>query len=239
MNGQLKMILLIKQHHSLFFMKEIQLHHNQVLVLEYKNFHCKVLSRLYRNCEHLFVTCVQWAWGEKISHLSNRNETKWSKTNLFAYLCSYKSSIRVTMTGNNNVYKTIWKKGNKEWYKKYMCCFFTIWNLKSAITYKRGREELSRTSVCFATSILALLFYYSFHVPFIILFNVYFYIVRSVLPFLFNRSQSKASVVNQMSNLFFWSSKIFFCSFQLFENGHIHNIVSTLINVVKLWSDQL
>ena len=27
---------------------------------------------------------------------------------------------------------------------------------------------------------------------------------------------------------------IFFCSFQLFENGHIHNVVLTLINVVKL-----
>ena len=25
-----------------------------------------------------------------------------------------------------------------------------------------------------------------------------------------------------------------FCSFQLFGNGHIHNVVSTLINVVKL-----
>ena len=33
---------------------------------------------------------------------------------------------------------------------------------------------------------------------------------------------------------FFWSSKIFFCSFQLFENCHIHNVVSMLINVVKL-----
>ena len=26
----------------------------------------------------------------------------------------------------------------------------------------------------------------------------------------------------------------FFCSFGLFENGHIHNVVSTLINVMKL-----
>ena len=31
-----------------------------------------------------------------------------------------------------------------------------------------------------------------------------------------------------------WSSKIFFCSFQIFENGYIHSVVSTLINVVKL-----
>ena len=37
-----------------------------------------------------------------------------------------------------------------------------------------------------------------------------------------------------MSRLCFWISKIFFCSFQLLENGHIHNVVSTLINVMKL-----
>ena len=54
-----------------------------------------------------------WARVEKISHLSNKNETKRSKTNLFAYLCSYKSPV--TMAGNNNVYKTIWKKENKEY----------------------------------------------------------------------------------------------------------------------------
>ena len=30
------------------------------------------------------------------------------------------------------------------------------------------------------------------------------------------------------------SSEIFFCSFQLFGNGHTHNVGSTLINVVKL-----
>ena len=54
------------------------------------------------------------------------------------------------------------------------------------------------------------------------------------VPLLLNWSQSKASVANQMSRLCFWSSKIFFCSFQLLENGHIHNVVSTLINVMKL-----
>ena len=93
---------------------------------------------------------------------------------------------------------------------------------------------MTSTSVYFVIRKLILLFSHSFHVPCIILSNVYFYIVRSMFPFLFNRSQSKASVVNQMSHLFFWSSKIFFCSFQLFENGHIQNVVSTLINVVKL-----
>ena len=34
-------------------------------------------------------------------------------------------------------------------------------------------------------------------------FNVYFYIVRSMFLFLFNRSQSKAGVVNQMNHVCF------------------------------------
>ena len=52
-------------------------------------------------------------WRRKRSHLSNKTETKLSMTNLFPYLCSYKSSIPVTMIneGNNNVYKNMekWK----------------------------------------------------------------------------------------------------------------------------------
>ena len=63
---------------------------------------------------------------DEISHLSNKNETKWSKTSLFGYLCSWKSPKGVTMTGNNNVYKTIWKSGNKEYNEKYICCFFLL-----------------------------------------------------------------------------------------------------------------
>ena len=80
----------------------------------------------------------------------------------------------------------------------------------SAITYKRGRVVLSRTSAHFAISKLILLFSYSFNVPCIILSNVYFYIIRSMFLFPFNRSQSKASVVNQMSHLFFQAQKYFF-----------------------------
>ena len=80
-------------------------------------------------------------------NLSNKKETKWSKKNLFAYLCSYKSIAGATMTGNNNVYKTMWKNGNKDYNEKYICCFLTILNLKSAITYKCGRVGLSGTSV--------------------------------------------------------------------------------------------
>ena len=55
-----------------------------------------------------------------------------------------------------------------------------------------------------------------------------------MFPFLVNRSQSKASVVNQISHLVFEAQKWFFCYLQLFENGHIQNVVSALINVVKL-----
>ena len=89
------------------------------------------------------------------------------------------------------------------------------------------------TSVYYSINKIRQLFSYSFHVPCIILSNVYFYIVRSLFPFLFNWPQSKASVVNQVSHLFFEAQK-YFCSFQLFENGHIHNVVSTLIYVMKL-----
>ena len=40
----------VKKATSLFvFMEGIQLSHDQVLVLERKIFHCKVLNRLYRN----------------------------------------------------------------------------------------------------------------------------------------------------------------------------------------------
>ena len=45
----------------------------------------------------------------------------------------------------------------------YIFCFFTIWNLKSAITYNCGQVVLSRTSVYIAISKLILLFVYSFH----------------------------------------------------------------------------
>ena len=118
---------------------------------------------------------------------TKQEQKKWSKANLFAYLCSYKSSIRVAMTGNNNVYKTIWKYGNKEYNEKYICCFCTIWNLKNTITHKCRRVVLSHfTSFYFSISKLILLFSYSFHVLCIILSNIYFNIERSMFPFLFN-----------------------------------------------------
>ena len=138
-----------------------------------------------------------WALVEKMSHLSNRNETKWSKTNLFAYLCSYKSPKGITMTGNGNDFKMLWKNGNKEYNEQYIYCFFTIWNLIIVIIYECGRVVLFVTSVYYAITQLTQLFSYSFMFfsYFIILFNVYFDIVRSRFPLLFNWWQSK-SVVN-------------------------------------------
>ena len=138
------------------------------------------------------------------------------------------------MAGNSNVYKTIWKNGNKEYNEKYICCFFVIRNLKSAITYKCGQVVLSRTSVYFAISKLILLFLYCIYIPCIIRSKVYLYILRSMFPFLSNWLRPKPSVVNQMSHLFFWSLKYFFAYFNFFQNGHIHNVVSMLINVLKL-----
>ena len=54
-----------------------------------------------------------------------------------------------------------------------------------------------------------------------------------MFPFLFNWSQSKASVVNQIIHLFFKAQK-YFLLFQLFKNDHTDNVVSTLMNVMKL-----
>ena len=135
------------------------------------------------------------------------------------------------MTGNNNVHKTLWKNGKKE-YEKYICCFFTIRNLKSAITYKCGRVVPFLISVYFAMSkpycyFNILFMHHALYFPTFI-FTLY---VPSFSFFLIDRNQKQVLLINESS--VFWSSKIFICSFQLFENCHIHKIVSTLINVMK------
>ena len=149
-----------------------------------------------------------------------RNETKWSKTNTFAYVCFHKFSIRVIVTRNNNVYKTICKNKNKEH-------IFMIWNLKSAITFKCGQIVLSHTSVYFPINKLILLFLYSFYVPCIIFSKVYVYFVRSMFPFLVNRSQSKASIVNKRVIFILKLKNIFLLISTYVQN----NIASTLSNV--------
>ena len=110
--------------------------------------------------------------------------------------------------------------------------YATIWNHNSAITHKCGRVVLFLTSLYFAISKLILLFSYSFHVPCIILSNVYLCIVCSI--FLFNWSQSKASVVNEISHLFFLKLKnIFFALFNCLKMV-IFTTLFGLINVMKV-----
>ena len=119
------------------------------------------------------------------------------------------------MTGKNNDYKKIWTNRNKQW--KIHMLLFTISNLKGAITYKYGQVVLFLTSVYFVISKSILLFSYSFHVPCVIIPKVYFYIVRSMFAFPFNWPQSKASVVNQISHLFFEAQKYFFALFSFLK----------------------
>ena len=93
------------------------------------------------------------------------------------------------------------KNENKRKYnEKYICCFFAIWNLESAITYKCVQIVVFRALVYFSIRKLTLSFSTFLST---ILSNVYFYMVSAIFPFLFNRSQSKAGVVNQMSHLCF------------------------------------
>ena len=56
--------------------------------------------------------------------------------------------------------------------------------------------------------------------------------VPSFLFFLIDHNQKQVLLIKESS--FSWSSKIIFCSFQLFQNGHIYNAVSTLIYIIKL-----
>ena len=158
---------------------------------------------------------MQWAGVETISHFCNRNETKWSKTNLFAYLCYYKSSIRVTMTGNNSIYKTIWKNGNKEYNEKYICCFSAIWNLKRAITYKCGRVVVFHTLVYFAISKLIPLISYSFHAPCTTFPTFIFTLYLPCFPFILTNHNRKQVLLIKWV-IFFLKLKNIFLLFSTF-----------------------
>ena len=131
--------------------------------------------------------------GEKISHLFKRSESN-----------NPRQTYLHISAPTNLQYKSLWENdmdnGNKEHNEKCICCFLTIWNLKNAITYKCGRVVLSHTLMYFAISTFILLIPYSFHVLCIILSKVWFYIVRSMFPF----------VVNQMSNLLFFEAQKYF-----------------------------
>ena len=109
--------------------------------------------------------------------------------------------------------KQYWKTEIKNIMKNTYAAFSRFFT----ITYKCGWVVVSHTSIYFAISKLTLLFSYSFHVPCIILSNVYFYIVLPMFNFLFSRSQSTASITNQMSHLFFFLKlKNIFLLFSIF-----------------------
>ena len=118
--------------------------------------------------------------------------------------------------------------------KNIYAAFFCLWNLKSTITCKCGGVALFLTSVYFVIRKLILFVFIFFSCTMHYTFQRLFLHVRSMLPFLFNWSQSKASIVNQMSHLIFEAQKYFFLLFSTFWKGHIYNIVLTLINVIKL-----
>ena len=59
--------------------------------------------------------------------------------------------------------------------------------------------------------------HYTFQRLFLHLFTFIFIFTRSIFPFLFDRSQSKASVVNQISHLFFEAQKYFYALFNFLK----------------------
>ena len=95
---------------------------------------------------------------------------------------------------------------------------------------------LSSISVYLIISKLILLFSYSFFMHHALHFPTFIFTLY-VCPcfpfFLTNHNWKRVLLIIWV--IFFWSSKIFFCSFQLFENGHIHDVVSTLINIAKIY----
>ena len=70
--------------------------------------------------------------------------------------------------------------------------------------------------------------YHALYLPTFI-FTLY---VPCFIFFLIDHNQKQVLSIKWV--IFSWSSKIFFCSPQLFKNGHIQNVVLTLINVMKL-----
>ena len=138
----------------------------------------------------------------------------------------------------------------KEYNEKYICCFFTIWNLLSAIKYKLRRSSAIPYISLFCHQQTHSVIFIVFHVPCIILFNIYFYIARSMFPFfLTDHNQKQVLLIKWV--IFFWSSKDIFLLFSTFwkwsysqrcfdvvfnvafKVGNfgigIHNVVSTLI----------
>ena len=95
-----------------------------------------------------------------VMHLTDSKENNPRKTYLhISAPTDFQYKSRRLMTGNYNVYKTIWKNENNNKYnKKYILRFFVIWNSKNAITYEYGQVVLSSTSVYFTISKFRLYF---------------------------------------------------------------------------------
>ena len=64
-------------------------------------------------------------------------------------------------------------------------------------------------------------------------FTTFIFTLYVPCVFLIDRNQKQVLLIKWL--IFLLKLKNFFFSFQLFEDGHIHNVVSTLINVMKLY----
>ena len=147
---------------------------------------------------------MQWAGGEKMSHLSSRSEIEW----LFAYLCSYKSSIQVTRINDRKCGRVVLSCKSCNLLRR----------LQDVFARPLPKTSSRRLQNVFATRLQNVLKMYlqdiffrttsspgrmfAGHIPCIILSNVYFWIVRSTFPCPFNRLHSKPDVVNQMSYIY-------------------------------------
>ena len=114
---------------------------------------------------------------------------------------------------SHNDRKAIWKNGNKEYNDKYICCFFTIRNLKKTIAYKCKQVVLSHTSVYFDISRLLPLFSYSFHVPCISFLTFIFTLYVPCFPFfLIDRNRKQVLLIK-----LFEAKKYFFALFNFLK----------------------
>ena len=123
-----------------------------------------------------------------------------------------------------NVHKTIRKNGSKEYNERYICCFFTMWNLLSAIMYKCGRVVLFLTSVYLPSSnsycyFHILFMYHALYVPTFI-FRLYVLCFNFLL---IDHNQKQVLLIKWVIFFFLEAQKYFF-ALQIFENGHIHKV---------------
>ena len=123
-----------------------------------------------------------------MSHLSSRSEIEW----LFAYLCSYKSSIQVTRINDRKCGRVVLSCKSCNLLRRLQDVFATrLQNVLKMYLQDIFFRTTSSPGRMFAG-----------HIPCIILSNVYFWIVRSTFPCPFNRLHSKPDVVNQMSYIY-------------------------------------